>query len=182
MHASSVRLDSPRRLTNAAGPHGGRRAASARSASPAARFAPASALSILGPTMVGPALAQGTYYVDGSSASCSDAGPGTQSTPYCSISAALAAHHDPGTTLNVMPGVYHEQVTIPASGTSGSPLVLKAVASAGNPVVIDGSDDFSSSSKWTQYAGNVWLASSVTWNPAQVFADGTRLTRSSAAP
>ena len=48
--------------------------------------------------------------------------------------------------------------------------------------VVDGSDDFSATSKWAPYSGNVWLASSVTWSPLQVFADGARLIPSTAAP
>ena len=127
-------------------------------------------------------VAQVAYYVNGSSSACSNSGPGTQSAPYCTISAALAAHHDPGTTLYVMPGVYHEQVTLPASGVSGSPLVLQGLGSPSNPVVIDGADDFSDPARWTQYSGDVWLAASVTWSPLQVFADNQRLTPSSAPP
>src|SRR5437867_9002261 len=56
------------------------------------------------------------YYVNNGSASCSDTGAGTTDQPYCTITAALAAHHDPGTTIVVMPGRYREQVTVPASG------------------------------------------------------------------
>jgi parallel beta-helix repeat protein len=78
-----------------------------------------------------------------------------------------------------MPGAYPEQVTVPSSGSSGSPFVLQA-ASPG--VVIDGSDDFSSTAKWSAFSGNVWLASSVTWSPMQVFADGLRLVASTASP
>src|SRR5213593_1314456 len=115
------------------------------------------------------------YYVDRTNPNCSDVGPGTQAQPYCAISVALAAHHGPGTTINVLPGLYREQVTLPASGLSGSPIVLKALASPGQPVVVDGTDDFSSSAMWTQYSGDVWLAASVTWAPAQVFADNARL-------
>src|SRR5438094_937453 len=127
-------------------------------------------------------VAQVAYYVNGSSSACSNSGPGTQSAPYCTITAALAAHHDPGTTLYVMPGVYHEQVTVPASGVSGSPLTLKGLGASGRPVVIDGADDYSNLSLWTQYSGDVWLASSVTWSPVQVFADDARLTPSTAPP
>src|SRR5438093_4200411 len=122
------------------------------------------------------------FYVNNSSASCSDAGPGTQDAPFCTISAALAAHHDPGTTINVMPGMYREQVTVPASGASGSPIILKALGSASQPVVVDGTDDFSDGARWAPYSGDVWLAASVSWAPKQVFADGTRLTPSTAAP
>src|SRR5712671_1642350 len=79
-----------------------------------------------------------TYYVDQSSPSCSTSGPGTPEAPYCTISSALAAHHGSGTTIVVLPGTYHEQVTVPASGVSGSPIVLQGQASPGQPVVVDG--------------------------------------------
>ena len=126
-----------------------------------------------------PALAAATVYVDNGSTSCSDAGPGTEAQPYCTISAAILANKGPGVTVYVKPGVYRESVTIPASGASGNPYVLKAL---GGTVVIDGSDDFSSASLWTLYSGNVYRASGITWGPMQVFVDGVRLTASTAAP
>ena len=131
---------------------------------------------------IGTALAQATYYVDNRNASCSDVGAGTQAQPYCTIGAALAAHHDPGTTMNVLPGLYREQVTLPASGLSGSPIILKAVPGPGQPVVVDGTDDFTSTALWSQSSGDVWLAASVTWAPRQVFADDARLSPSTLAP
>src|SRR5439155_3882265 len=142
------------------------------------------------PPWVGPALGvtpprlsvEASYYVDQANASCSDVGPGTQAQPYCKISAALAAHHSPGTTILVMPGRYREQVAPPLSGMSGAPIVLTAMAAPGQPVVVDGTDDFSSAALWTQSSGDVWLAASVTWAPKQVFADDQRLTPSTAAP
>src|ERR1044071_8481987 len=73
------------------------------------------------------ARAAGVFYVSNTGTSCSDTGPGTQAQPYCTISAALAAHHDAGTTINVLPGVYREQVTVPGSGASGSPVVLQGM-------------------------------------------------------
>src|SRR6266571_1010242 len=129
-----------------------------------------------------PAARAADYYVDRTNPNCSDVGPGTQAQPYCKIGVALAAHHDPGTTINVLPGLYREQVTLPASGLSGSPIVLKALPGPGNPVVVDGTDDFSSSALWSQYSGDVWVAASVTRAPAQVFADDARLTPSTLAP
>ena len=125
------------------------------------------------------AWAAGTYYVGSSSPTCSNSGPGTPTNPYCTISAAVTAHNGSGTTIVVMPGVYPEQVTVPSSGSSGNPFVLQA---AGPGVVIDGSDDFSSMAKWSAFSGDVWLASSVNWSPKQVFADGVRLTASTASP
>src|SRR5437762_10883610 len=147
------------------------------------------------PGQIPPAFAQSDYVirgttaatasvfvVDNSSSSCSDAGPGSSTTPYCTISAALLAHHDPGTTIEVMPGVYHEQVTIPASGLSGSPLVLQSMGTSSQPVLIDGADDFAGTARWTRQSGNVWLAAEVTWSPFQVFVDGARLAASTASP
>src|SRR5580765_4913331 len=78
----------------------------------------------------------------------------------------------------VKPGVYREQVSIPASGVSGSPLIVQAFASG---VIIDGSDDFTNPAQWTLVLGNVWLASSVTWDPRQVFLDGARIDSSNVA-
>jgi len=125
-------------------------------------------------------LAAGVYYVDNTNPNASDFGPGSSSIPYRTISAAVAAQTGPGTTIYVLPGTYPEQVSIPApGGNSGSPFVLQAL---GTGVVIDGSDDFSATSLWTPYSGDVWLAPSVTWGPIQVFADGTRLTPSTATP
>ncbi|MBI3608695.1 MAG: PKD domain-containing protein [Nitrospirae bacterium] len=120
----------------------------------------------------------GVFYVDGANSACSNSGSGTAATPYCTISAAASAQGGAGTTLYVKPAVYHEQVTVPASGASGSPFVFQAL---GAPVVVDGADDFSLTGKWTLYSGDVWLASGVTWSPKQVFADGARLTASSAS-
>ena len=119
------------------------------------------------------------YYVDRSSPNCSSSGPGTEAQPYCTITAAVAAHNGPGVTILVKPGVYREQVTIPTSGSAGSPFVLKALEGR---VVVDGSDDLSDPQLWVHYTDDVYLAPSVGWNPLQVFLDGKRLTPSGASP
>lgn len=124
----------------------------------------------------------GTYYVDDSGASCSDVGPGTPAHPFCTISAALGRQHAPGTTLIVRPGVYREQVTVPGSGEPGNLIVLQGQGAPGDPVVLDGADDFADPARWIPYAGAVWLATSVTWSPRQVFADSARLALSTAVP
>jgi parallel beta-helix repeat protein len=128
------------------------------------------------------APATGTYYVDGSSATCSPTGPGTLASPFCTITAALTAQHAPGTTIIVMPGVYREQVTVPAAGLAGNPLVLQGQGTPGNPVVLDGADDFANPALWALSSGTVYLAATVTWSPVQVFADSVRLAISTAAP
>jgi len=133
-------------------------------------------------TVHAPSSPAAEYYVNKASASCSNVGPGTLAQPYCTIGAALAAHQAPGDTIGVMPGVYREQVTIPASGASGSPLTLLGLGSPDQPVVIDGAEDLSGPANWALYNGNVWVASSVNWSPQQVLEDTVRLVRSTAAP
>jgi len=138
---------------------------------------PLVALLLLG-LLAGTASA-GTYYVDASSPQCSPTGPGTVSQPYCTISAALAAHGSAGNTILVQPGTYRETVTFAASGTSLAPVVLRA---NGPGVVIDGADDLSATGAWAAYSGDVWFAAGVTWSPLQVFADGARLTETGNSP
>ena len=120
-----------------------------------------------------------TYYVDNQSGACNNAGAGTEAQPYCTISAAVAAHNGADVTIIVKPGIYREQVTIPASGTAGHPFVIQA---QGPGVIVDGADDFSNSALWTAAGGTVWRASSVTWAALQVFVDGARLTPSTSSP
>jgi parallel beta-helix repeat protein len=70
-----------------------------------------------------------TLYVDRANPNCSDAGQGTQSQPYCTIgkAASVAAA---GNTVIVSTGTYSENVTVPQSGTSGSPIVFSAASGA----------------------------------------------------
>ena len=121
------------------------------------------------------------YFVNNASGTCSASGPGTPESPYCSIQAALAARHAPGTIITVMPGHYREQVTVSWSGTNGAPITLRAQPGP-SPVVVDATDDFSAPGAWTWFFGDVWLAAGVTWSPKQVFADDARLASSTADP
>ena len=114
----------------------------------------------------------GQYFVNNGSASCSDAGPGTQAQPYCTIAAAIAAHQGPGTTIVVLTGTYRETVTIPSSGTSAAPFVIQG---QGPDVIVDGSDIFANPALWTRYSGSVFIDASITQAPKQVFVDGARL-------
>ena len=122
----------------------------------------------------GTAQAAGTYYVDGDNPACSNSGPGTLATPYCTIGAAVAARAGAGTTIHVAPGQYQEQVTIPASGTAGNPFVLVGDGTFGNPVLVDGGESLSSPALWTLATGTTWLATSVSWNALMVSVDGVR--------
>jgi chitodextrinase len=85
--------------------------------------------------MAAPALAvAATLYVDEGNSSCSSSGPGTQTTPFCTISAA-ASKAVAGDTVLVASGTYPEQVTVRNSGSSGSPITFKA---SGASVVVTG--------------------------------------------
>jgi PKD repeat protein len=73
-----------------------------------------------------PALADAStplYVNNATGANCSDSGTGTQTQPYCTISAAVAAVL-PGQTIDVADGTYGEHVTIAKSGTAGHPITL----------------------------------------------------------
>ena len=140
----------------------------ARPTSGSAAFGLTLGLLVLAPAL---ATAAGTFYVDGSSPNCSPNGPGTEANPYCTISAAVAARGGPGTTIYVKPGTYREQVSVTASGTVASPFVIQAL---GGRVVVDGANDYSGASRWTQDNGNLWVTTNVAIRPFQVFVDGVR--------
>jgi hypothetical protein len=60
-----------------------------------------------------PAYTQSTVWVD----DCSGSGTGRQGNPYCSIQTAICAIKATGGTINVMPGIYHEAIRVPANTT-----------------------------------------------------------------
>jgi parallel beta-helix repeat protein len=64
------------------------------------------------------------YYVDQSSSSCVDTGPGTQTRPFCRIAPA-AERAIAGQTVNVLFGTYTEEVTPNHSGQSGAPIMFR---------------------------------------------------------
>jgi parallel beta-helix repeat protein len=70
-----------------------------------------------------------TLYVDGSSASCSDSGPGTAAQPFCTIRAG-AAVVTAGQTVQVASGTYRESVAVSRSGTASAPIVFATASGA----------------------------------------------------
>ena len=65
------------------------------------------------------------YYVDNTNGSCSDGGPGSEATPFCTIGAA-AGPVVAGETVRVLAGTYAETVQGTHSGTAGSPITYSA--------------------------------------------------------
>ena len=120
------------------------------------------------------AVAERVLYVDAGHPSASAVGPGSPTTPYLTISEALAAHPEPGITVMVRSGVYRERVVVPASGTASSPVVIRATGD----VVVDAAEDMSWPGYFTQLAGDVWVAPTSGVAVKQVFADGTRMFKS----
>ncbi|HKQ58076.1 MAG TPA: PKD domain-containing protein [Candidatus Eisenbacteria bacterium] len=119
-----------------------------------------------------------TFYVDAASPNCSPNGPGTEAQPYCTIQDAVNRRAAAGNTILVKPGVYRERVDIRASGSTGSPIVIRA---AGPGVVLDEADDISDPTDWEPAGGTLWVTDEVTGRPAQVFANGARLADSTAS-
>jgi parallel beta-helix repeat protein len=92
-----------------------------------------------------------TLYVDGNSPGCSDTGSGTETQPFCTISAA-ASKTTAGTTVLVRGGTYAERVNV-RSGAAGSPVVFRA-ADGETVTVRGGTYGFYASAKsWVRIEG-----------------------------
>ena len=75
-------------------------------------------------------------YVAKGNASCTDAGTGTATQPFCSIKPA-ASRVVGGQTVLVSSGTYNEGVTLSSSGTANAPITFAAAPGA-NPIVNGG--------------------------------------------
>jgi parallel beta-helix repeat protein len=114
-------------------------------------------------------IAASTLYVDRANPSCSDAGPGSATQPFCTIGAA-AAKAVAGQTVMVSSGTYSENVTVANSGTSSAPIVF--TTAAGASVTVSGqTHGFTiSSTSWITVRG---------FNVTQTTGDGFYVTSSS---
>jgi parallel beta-helix repeat protein len=116
-----------------------------------------------------PAEASSVLVVAQQNASCSDAGPGTSTTPYCTISAAAKAAGS-GDTVSVQAGTYRETVTTPSG-------VTFQTASA----TVAGTDSLDLA-VWSATGGNAWTTKlSATAAPTQVLKGSTLLTKAASA-
>jgi len=66
-----------------------------------------------------------TLYVDRTVSGCSDAGPGTATTPYCTVTAGVSKLTE-GVTLYLGDGTYSETVKPAVSGTATAPITITA--------------------------------------------------------
>ena len=124
------------------------------------------------------ALAATAWWVDNTAANCSNTGPGTAVTPFCTISAAATRAVTAGDVVTVRPGNYPEQITVAASGGSGAPITF---TTSGPGVVVVGTRDLSTVS-WTDAGGGTWSTPyAPPSSPKQVFVDGARLATGTSA-
>lgn len=119
-----------------------------------------------------------TYTVDGANPSCANTGPGTDTSPLCTISEGTR-RAVAGDTVNVRPAVYREQITQAQSGVAGFPITYRATAPG---VRVLGTQDLSDPTKWTTTSTAAWSTPIVPASPTkQVFVDGVRLSTASGA-
>ena len=99
--------------------------------------------SISGAIQAQPSVADGQpqdLYVASGFSGCSDTGPGSYVTPFCTIGAA-AAVVVPGQTVRVRPGNYKTTVHLTRSGTTDAPITFAADHVDGNGVLVDAETD-----------------------------------------
>src|SRR5204863_9772880 len=94
-----------------------------------------------------------TFYVNRSSAACSDSTrSGSAARPICTIGPA-AARASAGVTVKVARGTYRERVKVRSSGTASRPVVFTPVRGA-KVVITGGENGFSiSGARWIRISG-----------------------------
>jgi hypothetical protein len=113
-----------------------------------------------------------TYYVDNCVVVGSDSNKGTSpSAPWLTVNKVNTSTFKPGDSiLFESTCIWREQLTVPSSGSAGSPITFGAYGTGAQPI-ISGADIFSS---WITEGSLYYSAASV--QPNQVFTDGVRLT------
>ncbi len=117
-----------------------------------------------------PASSGAEWHVDPTG---SDSGAGTAADPFATVGRGLQ-EAQPGDTVLVHAGVYHEEIDVPRGGTPGMPITL---AGAGDgPAILDGADpSLKSPAAWTDEGGAIYSASAAATRYVSV--DGLRLWR-----
>jgi len=120
-------------------------------------------------------MPQPDYYVDQSHPSASDSNPGTEALPWKTIAKGVTSRQ-PGQVVVVKEGVYRESVSLPVSGSSGSPITLMGYPF--HRVVISGADAITGWTQCTQQQakGNPNYANiyyvDIAWKPTRLVQDG----------
>ncbi|WP_460844792.1 PKD domain-containing protein [Phytohabitans suffuscus] len=87
--------------------------------------------------VAGPARAadETILYVQRTSATCTDSGPGTTAQPFCTIGAAAAAV-SAGQTVVIGAGNYPERIAVAKSGTPDQPITFRSVSAGALPMIV----------------------------------------------
>ena len=119
--------------------------------------------------MVSPAWAT-TYYVDATNGHDNNAGNSPQ-TAWKTIAKVNSSGFNPGDSILFKTGEeWREQLTVPSSGSSSTPIRLGAYGAGHNPI-ISGADLLTG---WAQTSGNIYQVP-CTWTLSTVFEDGQHL-------
>ena len=134
-----------------------------------AALSAAAVVSALVVVVAAPSSAAGATYFVAQGSSCSDSGPGSSGTPFCTIGTA-ARVAVAGDTVRVGAGHYPEQVSV-ASGTTYT------ADDPAHPPVLDGADSLDTAT-WAASGGTTWsTVLTGTATPLQVFGGSSRLTQ-----
>jgi len=102
-----------------------------------------------------------------------DGGAGTAADPYATVGRGLGAAQ-PGDTVLVHAGVYHEEIDVPRGGSPGAPITLAAAGDG--PAILDGAEPaLKDPAAWTDEGGAVYSAAVALTRYVSV--DGLRLWR-----
>src|ERR1019366_6756286 len=122
--------------------------------------------------LAAPSLYGATHYVDNCVVTGNDSNNGTSTaTPWLTIAKVNGSTFAAGdSVLFESTCTWREQLQVPSTGTSGSPITFGSYGTGALPT-INGSNLLSSG--WTLTSGNVWHVS-LTTQPNQVFFNGVR--------
>ena len=113
-----------------------------------------------------------TYCVDVTNGNDSNLGT-SQVAPWKTLSKVKASNFQPGDHILFKRGeTWRGLLTVPSSGSAGSPIIFGAYGS-GNKPIINGAHLFVPGSSWKLHSGNIWKVD-LTIKPSQVFFDTTR--------
>jgi len=118
-----------------------------------------------------------TYYVDATNGNDNNDGL-SQSTAWETIAKVDSSTFQPGDSILFKKGeTWRESLTVPSSGTSGSPITFGAYGSGGKPKIL-GSVAKNSTSDWeaeiVRGQANIWMTASTT-DIGHIYADGNAL-------
>lgn len=127
------------------------------------------------PVWADPSVQAGTaYYVDATTGDDGDDGL-SPANAWATLSQVNGSSFNPGDTIYLKRGeTWRETLTVPDSGTSGSPITIGAYGAGDAPLIL-ASTDASETGDWTDAGSDLWYAGYST-EPNAVWRNGVRMT------